>query len=402
MNTDILQASKRLQKELVAHRRYLHQYPELGFQLPVTTAYIFGQLKTLGYTPTVLAHGGIAALAGDPALGKCVLIRGDMDALPLEEQTDVPFRSKHPGCMHACGHDAHMAILLGVAKLLKQEEPRLPGAVKLVFQPAEETANGGQSLVDDGVLEDPHVDCAIGLHVSSTVKGPAGVMKVPCSGVALASMDQYRITVTGKGCHGGKPHLGVDPINVIAHIHTALQEILSREIPADETVVLTQGMIYGGSTGNVIPQTAVLEGSLRTFNEEIRQNVKARICEITEYISRAFRACGTVDFLGGCPVLSNDPYITGLMRTYLGQLLGEDYLLIGTQPSSTSDDFSCILSRVPGCYCFLSLRPEKEEDVYPMHHPQLKLNEDKLYVGTAALTYAALRLLAEHPEAPEA
>ena len=242
MNTqNLLVEAKELQDTLLSIRRDLHQHPEIGFDLPYTFDLVWKQLCDMGYERQKCGKSGIVALVG-PSEGKCILLRADMDALPLQECADIDYKSTTDGKMHGCGHDMHTAMLLGAAKLLKIHEADLSGTVKLVFQPAEEIFQGSQDMISSGVLENPKVDVAVMIHVVPGVPMPAGMIMVPAGGISMASCEQYHITVTGKGGHGSTPHNSIDPITAAAHIHLALQEINSREIDANDFAVITTGL----------------------------------------------------------------------------------------------------------------------------------------------------------------
>ena len=253
---DLLQEAKQLQPELLQCRRTIHRHPETGFDLQETKALVKRQLTEMGYSPQECGKCGLVALAGGKKKGRTILIRADMDALPIEEAAEVEYRSETPGRMHGCGHDMHTAMLLGAARLLKAHEDELEGTVKLMFQPAEELFQGADDMIGAGVLENPHVDAAVMIHVVPGLPLPSGIVLVPGAGTGMASCQQYRIVVKGKGGHGAMPHVSVDPITAAAHIHLALQEISSRELGPDEFGVFTTGMFRAGDASNIIPDTA--------------------------------------------------------------------------------------------------------------------------------------------------
>lgn len=386
-----LERAYELEQDLIADRRWLHQHPELGHQLDKTADYVKGRLREMGYEPTDIGDHGVTALVGKPA-GRCILLRADMDALPLCEDTSEPFRVDGER-MHACGHDLHTAMLLGVARLLKQREEELQGQVKLVFQPAEETLTGAQNLIDAGVLENPHVDAALALHVDVASRYRPGTLTMHRPGVASASCDRYVIRIKGKGGHGATPHESIDPINVGAHIHLALQEIISREVPAKDSVVLTQGIFRSGDAPNVIPEQAEIEGTLRCYDNQIRRQVLERMKQMVEMIGKAFRAEVRLDVTGGCAPVYNDPGLFDQVAGWLRELDGPDWMDVDGELSPASEDFSNFLDRVPGVFFFVTAGDSAEGYQYSMHHPKVVFDERALPRGAAGLAWLAWRWL---------
>lgn len=285
MNGETLLAEAIAMKdEIVGNRRTIHRTPEVGAHLPQTVEFVEERLRSLGYEPRELGGGVVAALTGEDT-GRCILLRADMDALKVQEKTDLPFRSEN-GCMHACGHDMHTAMLLGAAKLLKAYQSALKGTVKLVFQPDEEGFTGAKTMLRAGVLEAPKPQAAMALHVNSGT--PSGL--VLCGkGMFMAGCTLFRITVQGVGCHGAMPETGVDPINIAAHIYLALQEITARELPAKTPAIVTMGKFSAGHAPNIIPQGAVIEGTIRTFDRDVTALILRRIGEIADATAKAFR-----------------------------------------------------------------------------------------------------------------
>ena len=290
-----------IRETIIANRRYLHQIPELGLELPQTAAYVEEKLKEMGYEPKRIGSSGVVATIGK-GNGKCFLIRADMDALPVVEDADIDFKSTN-GNMHACGHDCHAAMLLGAAQLLKAHEDEIEGTVKLMFQPAEETMEGAKMMIEGGILENPHVDAAMGAHVFTSMPMPVGSVALMGAKMRMAGSDWFTIYITGKGCHGAMPNTGVDPLNVMSHIHIALQAINARELDPMDNLVLTVGQMHGGQTSNVIPNEAMMSGTIRTLKNETRATVKARMEAIVASIATAFGAEARVEWGAGCPVL---------------------------------------------------------------------------------------------------
>lgn len=385
--TTIRNEAQALGETLVQHRRYLHAHAEIGMDLPVTTAYVLEKLRALGYEPEEIAPCAIVAVAGK-APGRTVLLRADTDALPISEETGLAFASKEN--MHACGHDLHTASLLGVAELLKRHESELRGQVKLMFQPAEETLGGAPAMLAAGVLKNPDVDAALAAH---TMMRPAGEPATLTPGYALASSDHFTLTVRGRGGHGSAPENAVDPIACAVQIHLGLQELKAREIPAREPVSLTVGSFNAGTADNIIPSEAVLAGTLRTYNNALRDALLARIEEISVAIGAAYRCEVDAEIRRGTPPLYNDPALCELLAARVGAALGDGALALSEERQMASEDFGFVSEAVPSAYFFVpSKRPEPEYD-YPHHHQRIDFSEDALVNFTALMTTAAIEYL---------
>lgn len=396
MNELSVEAQK-IQEEIRRHRRVIHKYAETGFELPQTTKYVMEELKHLGYSPKEICKSGVTATIGDTKRRKTFLLRADMDALPILEETTLDFKAVN-GHAHACGHDMHTAMLLGAAKLLKQFEHELKGCVKLMFQPGEEILEGARAMIDAGVLKNPDVDAAMMIHVSSGMPPKSGTVLIGKEGACMASVDFFKIRVQGRGCHGALPYTGIDPINVLAKIHTALQSINAREITYKETISLTVGQIHAGNAPNIIPDKGFLEGSLRTFNHEIRSLVKKRMIEIAESIGKAFRAEVKVEFSQGCDAMVNNLEVTKEITRYAMELLGEKSVEGKSSffPIPGSEDFSLIATAVPAVLVALSVGSPDEGYAYPLHHPKVEFDETYLWKGAALYMNCAARWLQEH------
>lgn len=397
----ILEGAQSLQPELTGHRHYLHQNAETGFDLTVTKAYVKEQLTKMGYQPQDCGKAGVVVLAGGKKPGKVFLIRGDMDALPIQEQSGVEYASQTCN-MHACGHDLHTAMMLGAAKLLKEQEDQIEGTVKLMFQPAEEPLTGAFDMISNGVLENPAVDAGMMIHVGTGLEIPEGMVMIPEAGPSASASDWFEIHIQGKGGHGAMPNACVDPVNVAAHIHIALQEINSREITPGENVVLTVGHIAGGSTSNVIPDTAAMYGTLRTFDPEIRAFVKQRMEEIAKAVAQAFRAEASVSFPIACPALVNNEAVMESAEKYMEELVGPKGFLSarkampGRAKMSGSEDFGFVSERIPVTMMMLGAGSPSNGYVYPQHHPKARFTDQALWHGVAAYVYVAMRWLEEH------
>ena len=390
-----------LQAELVAIRRDLHQHPEVGFDLPYTKAFVKQKLEEFGYEPQELGKAGIVALVGGKKPGKTILLRADMDALPLHEEADVEYRSKTDGKMHGCGHDMHTAMLLGAAKLLKEHEDEIQGTVKLEFQPAEEIFQGSPDMLNSGLLENPHVDAAVMIHVTAGMPLPSGTLMVSGGGISSTSCEQYHITVKGKGGHGSTPHEAIDPITAAAHMHIALQEINSRELEGNQFGVFTTGRFEAGKTSNVIPDTAEMWGTIRTVDPEnaVGQLIKTRMTQICEGIGKAFRCETAVEFYDYCPCMVIDPELSVDILKYMKELFGESAIdlsvISGGKAGGGSEDFAFVSHRVPTVSMFLTAGSSNDGYIFSQHHPKVRFDDSVLYRGSAAYAFVALRWLNE-------
>ena len=362
-----------LQDEITAVRREIHRFPERGQRLPKTKAFVMEKLREYGYEPKEICESGIVAEISGKQSGRTLLLRADMDALPVEEKAECDFRSEND-CMHACGHDMHTAMLLGAAKLLRQNQDLLQGTVKLVFQPDEEGFTGAKAMLAAGVLENPKVDAGIALHVNSGT--PSGM--VLCGkGTCMAGCTLFRITVKGKGCHGAMPETGVDPINIAAHIYLALQEIVAREVAAMEPVVVTIGKFQSGDVPNVIPQEAVLEGTIRYMKKEMGEEVLKKIRRICELTAQTFRGTAEVTELASAPPLINDRDMAEEISSYTKQIVGENRVYVYENGGMGSEDFASYTYQIPCTYMLLGAGTKEEDPRYgkPMHNEKVVFNE---------------------------
>jgi amidohydrolase len=361
--------------------------------LPETAAFVKTKLEEMGYRAEYVAGTGVTALAGGKKKGKCFLLRADMDALPVDEKTELEFKSVN-GKMHACGHDFHTTMLLGAAKLLKTMEDDIEGTVKLMFQPAEETLQGAKAMIESGILDNPHVDAAAMFHVGAGYAGMfSGVIVVPEGGVVSAASDLFEINIKGKGGHGAMPDTTIDPLNVAAHIHIALQALLSRELSPSVNAVVTVGIMAGGTANNIIPETATLKGSIRTFDEKVQQFIFERVRDIAVNTAMAFRAEAQVNITIGCPSLIVDNTVAKDIRTCLQEVFGQAVPNPDRIPMtrlSSSEDFAFVSRKVPSLIMMLGAGTPEEGYAYPMHHPQAVFNETVLSQGAAAYAVTAL------------
>lgn len=399
MTKKILEEATSLQEELVGIRRELHENPETGFDLDRTVPLVVSKLKEMGYEPKLCGKAGVVATIGN-GKGKTFLLRSDMDALPILEDTELTFKSVN-GKMHACGHDMHTTMLLGAAKLLKKYENEINGTVKLMFQPAEEIMLGASDMIESGVLENPHVDAGMMIHVMPALPIDDGTICISNKGKALSSCDWFEIEIFGKNGHGSMPHNAIDPIVPASNIHLALMEIQTRELPADALVALTVGEFHAGNTSNVIPETAILKGTLRTYDDNMRTEIKKRMAELAEGIAKAYRCAAEVRFLAGAPTLVNSEQIVDHADTILPEAVGADKVIAFEDiPNMVvqmgSEDFAYVSHEIPSLLLGIAAADSRVSPPYPVHHPKLVMNEAILPYGVAAHVSMALSWLKEN------
>ena len=377
-------------ERIVQVRRQIHERPELSRREHRTQALVEQELQNAGI-PNVqrIAGTGLQVdIQGGP--GKTLLLRADMDALPIQEDCpELAFASKNDGVMHACGHDAHTAILLGVTLTLNDIRDRLPGSVRCIFQPAEEAEPlGGREIVDSGALDG--VDAALALHVDPDLDaGTIGVKEGPL----LAGGMEFSITVLGNSSHAARPHLGIDTIAIAASIVQELQKIPSRRVDPLEPVVVTVGKIHGGTAKNIIADKTIIEGTLRVLSEELRERVRGMVIEIAESMSRAYGATAVVEMTPGEPVLENDPEVIALVRESALAVLEADRVVALDSGSMGSEDFAFYTKVVPGAMFRLGVAKADDPDRHPLHHPKFHIDESALGVGAAVFVEATKRFL---------
>lgn len=375
---------KDLQDYIVGLRRDLHQIPELGTELPETQAYVTAELDRIGipYVCSKKDSSIIATIEGGKP-GKTICLRADMDGLPITEATGVPFTSRHEGRMHACGHDTHTAMLLGTGKVLWTHRQEIKGTVRLLFQTSEEQSRGAEIMIANGAVEG--ADAVFGTHIGTILDKtiPTGTFIVP-SGCCMAAFDKFIIKVNGKGCHGSTPEKGIDPVNIAAHIVIALQAITTRELNATKPLVVTIGKIQGGNQYNVIPGEVVIEGTIRTLEEEIRQFAAKRIGEIAQATAAVFGGSVDYEMIWGAPPVINDDNMAALAAKAAKEVLGEDNVITKLPaPNMGGEDFAYYLEKLPGAFMFLSSsNPAKGTDV-AHHNPKFNVDEDVLWEGAA-------------------
>ena len=386
---DYLKRSVELFEETTANRRYLHQNPEVGTELPNTSAFIWDRLTEMGYAPKLCGGSGVVATVGK-AGGKTILLRSDMDALPMREESGLPFASSCDAA-HTCGHDCNAAQLLTAAKLLKENEDALAGTVKLMFQPAEEVFLGAKAMIADGVLEDPKPDAALSFHVTSGQMPPT-VFLYNSTGTMMNSVDGFKITVRGKGSHGAYPERSVDPINIAVHIYLALEAIVAREITSTQASVMTVGIFSAGDAYNIIPETAQLQGSIRTDSPGQRELLVRRMKQVAASVAETYNGSAEVEMIAEVPPLICDHDVTESFAGYMKELDVPGQFAVPDLKATASDDFACVLERIPGAYIYLSAgfadRPATQQ-----HSPDVLFNEEVFRFGPAYMAHCATRWL---------
>lgn len=380
-----------IKDDIVEYRRTIHSNPEVGAELPKTKAYVMDKLREFGYTPEEICESGIVTTIEGAKPGKTFLLRADMDALPMAEANECSFKSTN-GCMHSCGHDMHSAMLLGAAKLLKENQDQIEGTVKLVFQPDEEGFTGAKKMLKAGVLENPKVDAAMAMHVHSGT--PSNVVLYGL-GTSIAGCNRFRIVVKARGCHGAMPETGVDPINIAAHIYISLQEIISREIPATKPAVLTIGKFAGGDAANIIPDEVVMEGTIRSLDKELGEFIFNRVNDIVVSTAKMFRGDAELIELSSVPPLTNDTDLANELGSYVKELIGDKSVISFEGGGMGSEDFASYSYEVPSVYFMLGAGTKQENPSYgePMHNEKVVFNEDILVTGAAMHTYCAINWL---------
>jgi amidohydrolase len=375
--------------ELVAVRRDLHQHPEIAFQEVRTSGLVAERLRALGLEPrTGVGRTGVLATVPGARPGRTVLLRADMDALPIHEENDVPYRSRHDGAMHACGHDCHTSILLMLAGRLARDAASQTGDVRLCFQPAEEQGGGAEAMIADGALA-PLPDAAFGLHVWQDL--PVGKVGVT-PGPFMAAVDEFRVTVRGVGTHAAIPHNGRDPVLCLAHIVTALQAIASRETDPLKEVVVSVTQLRAGTAFNIIPSTAWMNGTMRVFDAAVWEALPGRFERIVRGVAQAFGCEAEIELVRFNRPTVNDPAMAALAHEVAAGIVGAENVVTDLRTMG-GEDFSAFLARVPGCFIAIGSRNEERGLVYEHHHPRFDVDERALEVGAEVLLQVARRAL---------
>ena len=371
-------------------RRDFHMHPEIGFQEVRTSGIVAEELTKLGIEiATGVGKTGVVGLIEGSGPGPVVLLRFDMDALPIDEETGAEYASLNPGVMHACGHDGHTAVGLTVAQILEKHKDEWAGTVKLVFQPAEEGLGGARAMVKDGVLTNPVPDFSLGMHVWNDQ--PTGKIAAT-SGPMMAAAEMFRVTITGKGAHGASPHLGKDPILAAAQIITALQSVVSRNVDPLETAVVSITAINGGTAFNVIPPAVELKGTIRTYLPEIREMVLRRVEEIIQGVAEAMQCTAEVSIEDVTPAVINDSRLAKLMNNVRQEVLPGTEDISGLQTMG-SEDMAYLMDEIPGCYIFVGSKNEEKDLIYGHHHPKFDFDEQALLQGVALISASAVAVL---------
>ena len=378
-----------LKDETIANRRHIHKNAETGLDLPKTKAYVMEKLTEYGLEPKDCGYGVTATLGKG---GKVLLLRADMDALPMPEESGEEFACPTGKEAHTCGHDFHAAMLLTAAKMLKEKEDTLEGTIKFMFQPAEETFEGSKNMIENGILENPPVDAALAYHVSPG-KMPIGLFMYNDKDTMMYSVDGFKITIHGKGSHGAYPHVGVDPINIGVHIHLALQELIARESDPTHSCVLTIGQFADGTAANIIPEAAVLQGTIRTNKAEARELLVRRMKEVAEKTAAVYNGTVDIEMISEVPPLICNPKLTDEVVGYMQELGIPGLTPYPGISASASEDFAVIAEKVPSTFMYLSAGYLDERGQYPAHHPKAQFNEDVCPIGAACLAHCASQWL---------
>jgi amidohydrolase len=377
-------------RQMIDTRRDLHAHPELAFEEVRTSKLVADRLRAYGLEPrTGIGKTGVVAIAQGGRAGKTVLLRADMDALPIQEDNDVPYRSSNAGRMHACGHDCHTSILLGIAKQIAANRSSLPGKTVLCFQPAEETGGGANSMIEDGVLKDPKPDAAFGVHVWQELDvGKVGVTVGPM----LAAVDEFEVTITGKGTHAAAPHYGIDPILCMAHVVTALQAIASREVDPLLQAVVSVTQIKAGTAFNIIPDNAWMNGTVRVFDKQVWEELPGRFERIVKGVASAMGCTANIQYERHNGPTINDPEMAAIARRAAIEVVGERNV-VDTIRTMGGEDFSSFLLQVPGCFLAIGSRNTARGLTYSHHHPRFDVDEGCLEIGAEVLLRCARTFL---------
>lgn len=388
----VKQLAQQYKTEVIAYRHHLHAHPELSFEEYQTAAFVEAQLKSMGLNP----QGGIAGtgvsvlIEGKNPAKKVIALRADMDALPIVEANEVPYKSKKEGVMHACGHDVHTASLLGVARILSELKNEFEGSVKLIFQPGEEKIPGGASLlIKEGILKNPEPTAILGQHVMPQIPvGKVGFRE----GMYMASADEIYVTVKGKGGHGAMPEMNIDPVLISAHILVALQQIVSRNASPKVPSVLSFGKVIAQGATNIIPNEVKMEGTFRTMNEEWRSKAHSLMKKMAEGIAESMGGSCEFTIMRGYPFLTNHPELTAKARTIAQEYLGEENV-VELDLWMAAEDFSYYSQEMDACFYRLGVRNEEKGIVSSVHTPTFNIDEEALEIGAGLMAYQALKHL---------
>lgn len=388
---DFYKEALALREETISHRRWLHRNAEVGLHMPKAQNYVMNQLKKYGLDPHPCGHGVTAELGREG--NKTILLRADMDALPMPEESGESFSCPTGTEAHTCGHDFHTAMLLTAAKMLKENESMLTGKVKFMFQTAEETFEGAKDMLANGILEG--VDAALAYHVGSG-RMPVGLFMYNSGGLMMYSVDGFKITINGQGAHGAYPHNSIDPINIGVHVYQALESLIAREADPSKACVLTIGNFSAGSAPNIIPDTATLQGTLRTNDNDSRKKLVQRLKEVVHKTAEVFGGSAEVEMISNVPLLVCDSVMTNEMVSYMEELPIPGLTPVSDTTASASEDFATVAEKVPSVFMYLSAGYMDERGDAPAHNPKVQFNEDVCPIGSACLAHCAVRWLEEH------
>ena len=380
-----------IKEEIIKLRREFHQIPEVSMKEYKTSDKIAAYLESCGIkVAKEIGKTGVVGLLEGKKQGKTLAIRSDMDALPIEEKTNLDFSSKHEGTMHACGHDGHISILLGTAKVLSNLKDQIQGNIKFIFQPAEEDLIGAKAMIEDNVMEDPEVDEILGLHIWPDIdSGSIGVQ----SGPVMAAVDRFDIKIIGKGGHGGIPNKAIDPVVMTANLIERIQSIVSREIAPTKAAVITIGELQGGTAYNIIPDNVKVSGTVRTFDSEVRKYIEKRMRHVVKNVIESFGGKYEFSYENKVPPVVNNEALTQKITNRLESMLGKEKVIRDFELSMGGEDFALFQNRVPGTYMFLGTKNEAKGINNPIHHPEYNIDEDILPLGIKVFSDLALDLL---------
>lgn len=378
-----------LKDETIAHRRYFHTNAEVGLNMPKGQAYVLAELRKLGIDAAPCGHG-VTATVGKP--GKCILLRADMDALPMAEESGLDFACPTGTEAHCCGHDFHVAMLLTAAKMLKENEDALEGTVKFMFQPAEETFEGAKDMIANGILENPVPDAALAYHVTSG-KMPVGIYMYNAASTMMFSVDGFKITIKGRGAHGAYPHASIDPINIACHVYLALEALIAREVDPAKANVMTVGKFVAGSASNIIPESAELQGTIRSNDKASRELLVRRMKEVAEKTAAVYGGSAEIEMLSDVPPLICDPKLTNEIVGYMGAMGIPGAMPYPGISASASEDFASIADKIPGTFMYLSAGYLDDRGLAPAHNPKVQFNEDVCPIGASCYAYCATEWL---------
>lgn len=393
-NDNLISFIENIEEKVIKTRRELHQIPELSFKEYNTMEYICKKLDEVDikYDSKIAGTGVMGIIKGEKKADnfKTLLIRADIDALPVYEESNIEFKSKNDGIMHACGHDGHISILLGICEILQSFKKEFSGCVKLLFQPGEETDGGALPMINEGVLDNPKVDACLALHVDPLLSSEKVMIK---SGPLFASNDDFEIIVKGKGCHGAEPHNGIDPILIGAEIVTSLYTMTAREIDPFDNAVVNIGRFQSGSATNIVPSEAKLMGTVRTFKNEVREKIEKRIKEIVNYICMAKGAECEITYNKSYPALLNDEKLAGFFYEIAQEYIGTENCVLNGKPTMAAEDFAYFSREVPSFMYRLGSRNEEKGIIHPLHHPSFDIDEKCLKNGIMLSSAFALEFL---------